>query len=337
VANYGSIITRAPSGSDPLIPEPLAASIIQEAPRASAALRLCRRGTMSTRTQRMPVLDMLPVSYWVGGDTGMKQTTLQAWKGVNLIVEELATIVPIPENYIDDAQVPLWSEVQPRLVESAGFLIDSAVFWGLNKPSTWGPDLYSAAVQAGNVVKDGFTDFGGGTTVPAADFGQSITNLGDLMAQTGYTVNGMAGRPGLDWRMAGIRSSQGVPIFQADMTSTPGDGSDVTSGRIYGRRASLVDNGSWDNTRAQLIVGDFSKAIIAIRRDISFKMFDQSVISNDSGQVILNLMQQDAVAMRMTMRLAYATVNPVTIMKPNATIDGAGSTTMRWPFGVLAS
>ena len=33
--------------------------------------------------------------------------------------------------------------------------------------------------------------------------------------------------------------------------------------------------------------------------------------------------------MRMTMRLAYATVNPVTVMKPNSTI------TQRWPFAAI--
>jgi hypothetical protein len=58
-------------------------------------------------------------------------------------------------------------------------------------------------------------------------------------------------------------------------------------------------------------------------------MFTEGVISDDTGKVILNLMQQDAVAMRMVMRLAYATVNPVTIMKPGVGI------TARWPFGAV--
>jgi hypothetical protein len=78
-----------------------------------------------------------------------------------------------------------------------------------------------------------------------------------------------------------------------------------------------------------MLAGDFKKAIIGIRQDINFKMFTEGVISDDTGKVILNLMQQDAVAMRMTMRLAYATVNPVTIMKP-----GVGMTA-RWPFGAV--
>jgi len=61
--------------------------------------------------------------------------------------------------------VPIWSEVQPRLTEAVGQLIDGAVFWGINRPSTWGMDIYSSATESGNYVKDGFLD-GAGTDRP---------------------------------------------------------------------------------------------------------------------------------------------------------------------------
>src|ERR1700689_4407130 len=85
-------------------------------------------------------------------------------------------------------------------------------------------------------------------------------------------------------------------------------------GSLYGFPISLVDNGSWDTANAQVICGDFSKAIVGVRQDIGFKLFTTGFISDTIGKVILNLMQQDAVAMRMVMRLAYATVNPVTML-----------------------
>jgi hypothetical protein len=109
------------------------------------------------------------------------------------------------------------------------------------------------------------------------------------------------------------------------MTAASGGNCMVTLPEIARRQSGL--------TGAVMLCGDFTKSIIGIRRDISFKMFTEGVISNDSGAVILNLMQQDSVAMRMTMRLAYATVNPVTIMQPSAVISGGG--TQRWPFGAI--
>jgi HK97 family phage major capsid protein len=327
MADYTDLIQRNAGGSDALVPEPLSASIIQELPKQSAALSLMNRITMGSKTERLPVLDVLPVAYFVGGDTGMKQTSLQGWKGVNLVVEEIATIVPVPEAYLDDADVPIWSEVQPRMVEAIGNLIDGAVLWGVGKPSTWGTDIYTAAQAAGNIVEDGYSDQG---TTTADDFGVSVTALGDLMSQTGYNMNGFAGRPGLNWKLMGLRASgSGVPIFNPGVSLA--DGSGMSNPTLYGYPAPMIDNGSWDATKAQLLGGDWTKAIVGIRQDMTFKLFTEGVISNDSGAVVLNLMQQDAVAMRLVLRIAYATVNPVTIMARNKPI------TQRFPFGAVTT
>lgn len=314
---YSARISRTSTGSDPLVPEPLAAAIIQEAPKSSAALSLMKTTTLSAKTQRLPVLDVLPIAYWVAGDAGLKQTSTQAWKNVVLVVEELACIVPIPEAYLDDADVPLWGEVQPRITEAVGQLIDLAVLWGINKPTTWGESVFTGAGKSQHFIVQG----------TGVDLGQDVTKLGVLMAQSGYTVNGFAAAPGTSWNLAGLRSAQGVPIYQPDMSDVPG-------GNLYGYNMSEVNNGSWQSgvTGAVMLCGDWSKSIIGIRSDISFKMFTEGVISDGSGVVQLNLMQQDAVAMRMTMRLAYATVNPVTIMEPSKNITTA---TARWPFGAI--
>ena len=316
---YNTHVARTTTGSDPLVPEPLSASIIQEAPKASAALSLMNSTTLSAKTQRMPVLDVLPVAYWVGGDTGMKQTTMQQWRNVVMVVEEIACIVPIPEAYLDDADVPLWGQVQPRITEAVGNLIDAAVLWGINKPTTWGESVFGGATKSAHTIIQG----------TGVDLGQDVAKLGALMAGTGYTVNGFAAQPGTNWNLVGLRSAQGVPIYQPDMTASPG-------GTLYGYPMREIDNGSWQagvTGGAVMLCGDWSKAMIGIRRDISFKMFTEGVISNDSGVVILNLMQQDSVAMRMTMRLAYATVNPVTIMQPTAVMTGTNP--QRWPFGAV--
>jgi HK97 family phage major capsid protein len=327
---YNDLISRS-SGSDALVPEPLSNEIFQELPTSSAALGLMAHMPLSSKTQRIPVLDMLPVAYFVGGDTGLVQTAAQAWKGVQLVVEELATIIPVPKAYLDDADVDVWAQVQPRMVEALGALIDSAVFWNVAKPTTWGQAIYDGAVAAGNVVQDGYLDSAG--TESADDFGQSIAALGDAMSQTGYTVDGFAARPGLGWRLKGLRSEQGVPIYAPDMQNGKATGNSL----LYGYTMTEVKNGSWQGAKAQVLCGDWTKAVIGLRQDISFQMTDVGVISNDSGQVVLNLLQQNAVAMKLTFRMAYATANPVTIMQPTETIDGAGGTQQRWPFGAIAS
>lgn len=330
MATYNSVVARASSGSDPLVPEPVSAQIIQEMTTQSVMLQRAKKVQLSAKTERLPVLDVLPMAYWVtnqqstggtdgGSDTGLKQTTNQEWANVTLIVEELASIVPIPEAYLDDAQVPLWDEIRPRLAESLGYTLDAAALFGVDKPATWPTDIYHAAVAAGNLVVDGTTK---SQSNPAAnaDLGELTTQLGEKIALDGYSVDGFAARPGLNWRLASLRNTQGTPIFQPNMNGSPG-------GNLYGYGVSEVNNGSFDATRAQLIAGDWSKAVLGMRQDITFKLFTEGVISDGAGKVLLNLMQQDSVAMRVTMRVAYVTANPVT------RLNSDGDT--RFAFGVV--
>lgn len=309
MATYNSLISRDAS-NDPLVPEPVSADIIQQMPEQSAILQLARKVPLSSKTQRQPVLDVLPIAYFVGGDTGLKQTSAQDWKNVDLIVEELAAIVPIPEAYLDDAQMPIWEQVRPRLVEAIGAKLDGAALFGTDKPSTWPTAIYQSAVAAGNAVITGTGD----------DFGVDVSSMAELVTKDGFAVDGFVARPGLNWKLVGIRSTQGAPIYQPNMQGRPG-------GNLYGYPMSEIKNGAWDLSEAELIGGDWSKAIVGLRQDISFKIFTEGVISDDDGKVILNLMQQDSVAMRVVMRVAFATANPATRLNTDAAT--------RSPFGVV--
>ena len=308
---YTSLISRDAS-NDPLVPTPVSADIVQELPAASALLQRARNVPMSSKTQRQPVLDVLPLAYFVGGDTGLKQTSAQDWKNVDLVAEEIAAIVPIPEAYLDDAQMPIWDQVRPRLVEAIGAKLDGAGLFGLDKPSTWPTAVYQSAVAAGNAVISGTGD----------DFGVDVSSTAEKVALDGFAVNGFISRPGLTWKLNGIRSDQGLPIYQPNLQGTPG-------GTLYGYGMSELTNGAWDMSEAELLMGDWSKAIVGVRQDISFKLFTEGVISDDDGKVILNLMQQDSVAMRVVMRVAFATANPATRLNTNSAT--------RSPFGVVQS
>nr|WTC12568.1 phage major capsid protein [Streptomyces anthocyanicus] len=308
---YNSLISRDAS-NDPLVPEPVSADIIQELPAASSLLQRARRVPMSSKTQRQPVLDVLPLAYFVGGDTGLKQTTAQDWKNVDLVAEEIAAIVPIPEAYLDDAQMPIWEQVRPRLVEAIGAKLDAAGLFGMDKPSTWPAAVYQSAVAAGNAVISG----------AGVDFAVDVATAAGKVAEDGFAVNGFISRPGLTWKLNTMRSEQGVPIYQPNLQGSLG-------GTLYGYPMSELTNGAWDMSEAELLMGDWSKAIVGVRQDISFKLFTEGVISDDDGKVILNLMQQDSVAMRVVMRVAFATANPATRLNTNSAT--------RSPFAVVQS
>ena len=307
IARTGTLGTN----TDPLVPEPMIAEVIKEATQNSAALSKFRQVTMAAGTTRQPVLSVLPTAYWVTGDTGLKQTTKVEWENVDLVAEEVATIIPVPEAYIADSGIPIWSEVRPLIGQAIGTLVDQATIFGTGAPSTFGDSVFEVAEAAGNVVTAGTGD----------DLGVDVASLGQLLAEQGFALSGFLSKPGFQWQLVGIRSSDGVPIYQSSLSGA------ITTG-LYGRPLNEVLNGAWSSDDAVLIGGDFSKAIVGIRQDISVKIFDQGVISDGNGAVVLNLMQQDSVAMRVTARFAFATANPVTTLEDSAA--------QRAPFAYLA-
>lgn len=319
------------TGSDPLVPEPVSAQIRQLLPAASAIMGLvpeAQRIPMPALTQRVPVLSVLPLAYFVSGDTGLKQTERQQWKNKILTAEEIAVIIPIPENYLDDSQTPIWPQVRPRLVEAAGQLIDAACLFGTNIPSTWGPAIYPRAVAAGNRVWEGQIV---PPDVAASDLASLTAALGEQLAEDGFDMDGFVSRPGLGWRLTRLRSSDGVPIYTRDLKSDNG------RGELYGMPLRPLKNGAWDATEAQIIGGDWSQAIVGVRSDISFKVFTEGVISDGAGAVVLNLMQQDSIALRMTMRVAWEVANPANRLNQDTAGDPPVESTTRWPWGVVQS
>lgn len=296
---YDSSISRdayASNSNDPLVPEQHSAEVIQVATRSSAVMSLARKVPMSTKSARQPVLTSLPTAYFVSGDTGRKQTSNVDFENLELVAEELAVIVPIAEAYLDDSATPIWPVVMPLIGQAFGKAFDNAVLWGTNKPATWGAAL-ATGIEASN------NDFTEG--VSGDDFAADLTYVGQSIAKDGHTVNGFAAAPGIGWRLAGLRATTGELIYQSSADGL------AASPRLYGQELRETLNGAWDQDYT-VIAGDWSMAVVGVRQDLTYKVFTEGVISDDSGVVQHNLMQQGSVALRAVMRCAWAVADPVT-------------------------
>jgi HK97 family phage major capsid protein len=198
---YNSIISR--TDADALIPEDIARDVIAAATQESAALALCRRAQLSTKLTRQPVMSALPVAYWVAGDTGLKQTTEAAWAGIDLIAEEIASIVPIPEAVLDDSSFDVWGELRPAIAEAVAQVLDAAVFGGINKPASWPAAIEPAAIAAGNTV-----ELGTATTAQGGVVGD-LESTFDQVEADGFQVTGIAAVTALKGL---LRKASGRPL-----------------------------------------------------------------------------------------------------------------------------
>lgn len=296
----GQMISR--SNAETLIDEQVSREIIEGAIKQSKAMSMFRRlPNMTSNKTKMRVLDALPLVYWQGSDNARKQLTKMAWDKKYITAEEMAVIVPIPENVLDDASYDIWGEVRPRIEEAMGKKFDQAVFTGYDKPAGFRADLLTSALNAGAVVN------------PLSTLYLSIDKAMSYVEESGYNVSGVLG---------------GMNVKSAFRTMLDNNGQPIKGTEIDSLSKAYVDNGAWDKTKAQMLVGDFSQAVYAIRQDITFKILDQAVIQDPAtGEILYNLAQDDMVALRVTMRLGWEVPNPINALQPDEAV--------RFPFAVI--
>lgn len=311
----GASITR--TDAEALIPTQESQEIIQGTVEQSAVLQHGRRLANMTAAQwRMPVLDLLPLAYFVNGEGGAakKKLTTMAWDKKMIYAEEIAVIVPISEAVLDDAEYDIWGEVRPRLVEAFGAKIDGDILFGQDKPATWRDDVITTATKAGAAVTLG------------ADLYDSILGENGVIAkveESGYFVSGHIADITMRAKLRGLKDTTGQPVFKSDMQA----------GTTYTLDGSLMNfprNGAFDKSKALMVSGDFSQLAYSIRQDITFKIFDQGVIQDPAtGDILYNLMQNDMVALRAVMRLGWEIPNPINAM--------AKDKAKRCPFAIMTA
>jgi HK97 family phage major capsid protein len=293
---YNSLLTR--TNATALIPEEVTREIIQGVAESSSIMRIARRLPNMSRAQlRMPVLSALATAYFVSGDVGLKQTTDLEWTNKYINAEEIACIVPIPENVLADADYDIWAEARPRIIEAFGVVFDAAVLHGTNAPAAWPSDIVTAATAAGNTVTEG----------AGADIYDDImgeTGTLSLVEADGYNVSAHVGAMNMKAKLRGLRDADGMPLFVR--TIQDGGSYDLDGSPIV-----FPLNGALDTTALSLVSGDWSQVVYSIRQDMTWKLLDQAVIQDGAGNIIYNLAQQDMVALRAVMRVGWQVPNPI--------------------------
>jgi len=296
-----SMITR--SDADALIETQVANEIFEGTIKKSKALQLFRRLPNATSDKtKLRVLDTLPVAYFVdeSTDNGRKNLSKIAWDKKYINIAELAVIVPIKENVLNDSSIDIWAEVRPRVEEAFAKKIDNAMFFGVDKPTDWRAGLVPSVIAVGKEVNE---------------TGKLYSDINDVMTEveeSGYEVNGILGGVGLKGKFRMMTDTTGQPLNTTEIGSV---------------RREFMDNGVWDKTKSTLIAGDFSQAVYQIRQDITYKVLTEAVIQDPTdGSILYNLAQDDMVALRVVMRLGWEIPNPVNALDETET---------RFPFASL--
>ncbi|MCA1569317.1 MAG: phage major capsid protein [Chloroflexi bacterium] len=306
---YDSLVSRTDTGA--LVPEDVSRDMLGRVTReTSATLQLFRRVPVAGIRTRFPILTALPISYWVTGDTGLKQTTEAAWGNKYLDIEEIACIVPIPESVAEDlesAGVDVWDEIRPDVEEAIGRTLDTAVFFGVNAPAVFPTNVSAAAAAAGNTTTED-------ATVQQGGIQDDIDEALGLVEADGFDPSGVVAALSLKGRLRRARDNNGQRLAGVN-----GDLTEYEGLRIAYPMRGLFPSGGAAGTNVRAIVGDFSDFVAGVRRDVSFKLLTEAVIQDGAGAIVYNLAQQDLIAARFTFRAGWQVSNRLNRDQPTET------------------
>lgn len=278
--------------------------LLDAARTSSVCLQAFRNVDMGTKTVNMPVMATLPEAGFVSESAtendGVKPTAQATWTNKQLVAEEIAVIIPIHENVVDDATIDVLDDLTQKGGDAIARKLDDAILFGTDKPTTWtDDDLHASAVA------NSMTHTVSGSAGSVDDLGGSILQAAQSVDEAGWDPAALIAARGLRYQLANIRDADGAPIFLPSLSSSAPGETDM----VQGLSSYWVTGRIWDTDVTALVV-DPDRVIVGVRQDVSVKLLDQATVGG------INLAERDMVALRFKARYAY-------VLGDNANSEGA--------------
>ena len=316
------------SNNSVVLPVEYGREIIRGVVGRSKALELGRRlPDMRGKTYKLNVLSHLPVAGWVKNqstpsnaneaDIKNKPISYLAFEGVDLVAEEIAVIVPVSINTLNDVEdmgIELMPEITEQVVGAFQQVLDSTIFFGTNSPWAGFSGLVAGATSAGATVSwDGESGL---------SFYEAINDAMEKVENSGYVPTAILGGPSLNSAFRKTITELGVLAGdQGEIGALP-------------RHVDLT--GGFNQSTAFAIVGDFRYLVYSFREEISMRVLYEATLKDPAtGTELYNLAQQDMIGLRFTMRLGCALPNPVNRVSGVASGNTIKAGASAYPFAII--
>ena len=316
------------SNNSVVLPVEYGREIIRGVVGRSKALELGRRlPDMRGKTYKLNVLSHLPVAGWVKNQSTPskaneahiknKPISYLAFEGVDLVAEEIAVIVPVSINTLNDVEdmgIELMPEITEQVVGAFQQVLDSTIFFGTNSPWAGFSGLVAGATSAGATVSwDGESGL---------SFYEAINDAMEKVENSGYVPTAILGGPSLNSAFRKTITELGVLAGdQGEIGALP-------------RHVDLT--GGFNQSTAFAIVGDFRYLVYSFREEISMRVLYEATLKDPAtGTELYNLAQQDMIGLRFTMRLGCALPNPVNRVSSVASGNTIKAGASAYPFAII--
>ena len=261
------------------VPTEIASEVVKNIVDQSTVFNICKHVPMASDKKVIPVLSDTGKAYWVEEGTEIG-TSIQGWEYPELEAKKLAVIIPFTKEKYEDSVMDVMGEIKQGIADAFTRAIDSAVLFGTNSP--FATNIAGAVLEGSKIAGTGKLDI-------------DISNAMTKVEESDLIVNSIVAPTSVKGTLRNLRDSNGNAI-----AVTGG----ITGTSIYNTPIHIPVTSVWDKLKADVLVGDFSRAMIGTRSDITYEVLDQATVGG------INLAEKDLLAVKCTMRFGFNVIDP---------------------------
>ena len=264
------------------IPKEVSQEIVKDMAYGSTVLKMVKVEPMTSLEKTVPVLAKGAGAYFI--NEGQKITVADAeWIFPTLQAKKIAVIIPMSKEVLNRASVDVFKELQSDIAEAFANKFDVAALFGVDSPYT--TNILGSATEAGNVFTIG--------SVAGQDLAGDISDTMALVEDGGFEVNGFIAPVRTKAKLRKANVGQVLnPVYLPEQGDSPAT--------LYGLPVEYIRRNAPEGI--EMIAGNFDYARAGILDNIQYEILREATVGT------LNLAEQDMVALKATMNIAFLVV-----------------------------
>lgn len=274
---------------DGTIPDKYNELILKDVMEGSKVMQLAKYEEMDSKEKKFEYFAKGPGAYWVGEGQKIK-TSKPQWLNAKMVAKKLGVIVPCSRELLHYKVSDFFDKMKPKIAEAFYKKFDEAVIMNLDNP--FPQSLEESIMESGNSISTGLTY-------------DNILALEDILSDEDFDTNAFISTKKNRSTLRNVQKIENGVVVETlyDRANNTLDGYPV------------VDLKSLE--KGTLYAGDFDYMYYGIPYGMSYKVSEEaqlSTLTNEDGTPV-NLFEQELVALRVTMDVAFMIVKDTAFAK----------------------
>lgn len=271
------------------IPDKYNELILKDVMEGSKVMQLAKYEEMDSKEKKFEYFAKGPGAYWVGEGEKIK-TSKPQWLTAKMVAKKLGVIVPCSRELLSYKVSDFFEKMKPKIAEAFYKKFDDAVI--LNADNPFPQSLEESVMESGNSISTGLTY-------------DNILALEDILSDGDFDVNAFISTKKNRSTLRNVQKIENGVVVETlyDRANNTLDGYPV------------VDLKSLE--KGTLYAGDFDYMYYGTPYGMSYKISEEaqlSTLTNEDGTPV-NLFEQELVALRVTMDVAFMIVKDTAFAK----------------------